>query len=226
MSARLEAAAQAVKLAFSQCPSYDVLVPALLEHGPLVRTLHHGPLSHFRNVSGNRANSMIAERQNSNFASNYVCLMCFRTADATEFRRKLSLPWGGPASSSGFGWNDSLHSYTLHLLYSIVSPTMVFQLQNGWRHAGCGQISPLPARCSCQANAGKAHDGSVRGAGQIFGQAVHLRIQVRRREGASPRVTWCLTSSSLNACVNQGKHTLCFPCFDHLNCSLYGCCVS
>lgn len=29
---RLEAAAQAVKLAHSQCPSYDVLIPALLTH--------------------------------------------------------------------------------------------------------------------------------------------------------------------------------------------------
>ena len=29
---KLEEAAQAVKLAYSQCPSYDKLVPALLEH--------------------------------------------------------------------------------------------------------------------------------------------------------------------------------------------------
>ncbi len=28
---------QAVKLAFSQCPSFDIVVPAILEHGPLVR---------------------------------------------------------------------------------------------------------------------------------------------------------------------------------------------
>ena len=29
---------QAVKMAYSQCPSMDVLVPAILEHGPMVRT--------------------------------------------------------------------------------------------------------------------------------------------------------------------------------------------
>ncbi len=29
---------QAVKLAYSQCPSFDVLAPAILEHGPMVRT--------------------------------------------------------------------------------------------------------------------------------------------------------------------------------------------
>ncbi len=28
---------QAVRMAYSQCPSFDVLVPAMLEHGPLVR---------------------------------------------------------------------------------------------------------------------------------------------------------------------------------------------
>lgn len=35
LSSKLEAAAQAVKLAFSQCPSYDVLIPALLADGPM-----------------------------------------------------------------------------------------------------------------------------------------------------------------------------------------------
>ncbi|KAL6769241.1 LIG1 [Auxenochlorella protothecoides x Auxenochlorella symbiontica] len=35
LAGRLEEAARAVKLAYSQCPSYDDLVPALLAHGPL-----------------------------------------------------------------------------------------------------------------------------------------------------------------------------------------------
>ena len=39
---KLEEAAQAVKLAYSQCPSYDKLVPALLEHPVEVR---HCPLT-------------------------------------------------------------------------------------------------------------------------------------------------------------------------------------
>ena len=39
---KLEEAAQAVKLAYSQCPSYDKLVPALLEHPVEVR---HRPLA-------------------------------------------------------------------------------------------------------------------------------------------------------------------------------------
>lgn len=37
LAARLEASSQAVKMAYSQCPSWDVLLPALLEYGPLVR---------------------------------------------------------------------------------------------------------------------------------------------------------------------------------------------
>ena len=37
LAGRLERAAQAVKMAYSQCPSWDVLLPALLQHGPAVR---------------------------------------------------------------------------------------------------------------------------------------------------------------------------------------------
>ena len=40
LAARLEQSAQAVKMAYSQCPSWDVLLPALLEHGPVVRERH------------------------------------------------------------------------------------------------------------------------------------------------------------------------------------------
>ena len=37
IAARLHAAEQAVKLAYSQCPSYELLVPALLAHPVMVR---------------------------------------------------------------------------------------------------------------------------------------------------------------------------------------------
>lgn len=39
LAGRLAAAEQAVKLAYSQCPSYDLLVPALLEHPVMARPL-------------------------------------------------------------------------------------------------------------------------------------------------------------------------------------------
>ena len=37
LAGRLAAAEQAVKLAYSQCPSYDLLVPALLAHPVMAR---------------------------------------------------------------------------------------------------------------------------------------------------------------------------------------------
>ena len=37
LAARLEQSTQAVKMAYSQCPSWDELLPALLTHGPAVR---------------------------------------------------------------------------------------------------------------------------------------------------------------------------------------------
>ena len=39
IAGRLHAAEQAVKLAYSQCPSYDLLVPALLAHPVMARLL-------------------------------------------------------------------------------------------------------------------------------------------------------------------------------------------
>lgn len=41
LAGQLEQAARTVKMVYSQCPSYDVLLPALLEHGLEVQNLYH-----------------------------------------------------------------------------------------------------------------------------------------------------------------------------------------
>ena len=44
LAGQLEEAAQAVKYVYSQCPSYDQLIPALLNHPVSVSLLLHIPL--------------------------------------------------------------------------------------------------------------------------------------------------------------------------------------